>query len=106
MPVAIHKEKISIFDYIGDNLSFRYHADYFFDVIEGAHSQYIEIDFEGVEFASRSFVHQFLIKKEKSCKMIELINQNQNVKRMFHAVEHPKPKPQINACSQEIVTLE
>lgn len=73
------------------NLSFRHTANKLFDDINKIETKNIIIDFCDIQTISRSFAHQFLIRKKETKKKITEINMNEDVKKMFKVVASTKP---------------
>jgi hypothetical protein len=81
---------ISIRKALSPDLAFRLAADRLFDYLEALDVKEITIDFTGIESISRSFAHQYTIRKENSSKIIEEMNVPSHIERMFQIVKHPK----------------
>lgn len=62
-------------------------ADAFFDKLEAKSAESITLDFRNVHSISRSFAHQYLLRKEASRKQIIEINVEKNVAKMLELVK-------------------
>ena len=71
---------------IAPDLMFRGVADAFFDELERLESKTITLDFAAVKSVSRSFAHQYAIRKKASKKEIKEINVSKEMMRMFELV--------------------
>ena len=91
----ITSTKILIAEQISTDLALRNSADRFFDFIDSIKQDNIIIDFKKVEFISRSFAHQYYLRKKSSKKIINEINMSLNIKKMFKIVSEPKQKKQV-----------
>jgi len=81
---------VSIRKALSPDLAFRMAADSFFDMLEALKSTEIVVDFDEVESISRSFAHQYVLRKKRSIKKISEINVPLHVKKMFEIVKQPK----------------
>ena len=89
-------ETIRMEDVIAHNLALRHSADRLFDCIDSLKNTNVVIDFQGVHTASRSFMHQFLRRLERSNKHnIDCVNMSENVKKMRDVVKSPKKTPVV-----------
>ena len=80
-------ETILIVNSIAPNLMLRDIANSFFNKINAMDAPIIVIDFTGVRTISRSFAHQYLVRKKESPKEIKETNMPDNVSKMFDVVE-------------------
>ena len=71
---------------IAPDLMFRGVADVFFDELEQTESKKLTLDFTAVKSVSRSFAHQYSIRKKSSRKEIKEINMSEEIARMFELV--------------------
>ncbi len=73
---------------LSQDLALRNNADYLFDMIEQEPAQLITLDFSEIRSISRSFAHQYLIRKNKlsSKKNVSEVNVPEGVQRMFDMV--------------------
>lgn len=84
--------------YIKDHLialGMRASCDKLFDYIESLPAEHIIVDFSGFNTASRSFIHQYLLRKEKSSKKIEEINLSPTIEGLFGVVKMQMNRPRI-----------
>lgn len=89
-------ETIRMEDVIAHNLALRHSADRLFDCIDSLKNTNVVIDFHGVHTASRSFMHQFLRRLERSNKHnIDCVNMSENVKKMRDIVKSPTKTPMV-----------
>ena len=100
-------ETIRMEDVIAHNLALRHSADRLFDCIDSLKNTNVVIDFHGVHTASRSFMHQFLRRLERSNKHdINCVNMSENVKKMRDVVKSPKKTPVVvNPKSRKVIHL-
>lgn len=89
MPMS-SKTVVSIRKALSSELAFRVLADRFFDYVEALDAKEIVIDFSGIKSISRSFAHQYILRKRKTQKKIAESNMPENVERMFEIVRQPK----------------
>lgn len=83
--------KIFIVEKLSPDLALRDNADRLFDSFESD----TLIDFKNVKSISRSFAHQYQLRKNKFSKKIIEKNVPTNVKKMFKIVENPQKKEQL-----------
>jgi anti-anti-sigma regulatory factor len=105
MTTSVSQELIRLKEFIGLNLFLRAHADELFDYINSKRNTPIIIDFEGVQSISRSFAQQFLNRLEEITSVITLINESENVRKMFDIVKEPKKKFIVASFNSKIVFL-
>jgi len=86
-------EKIRLEKHIGALLAFRDYVDDLFEEINRVDANVIELDFEGVEFMSRSFAHEYLLRKSKSEKDIYEKNKCPSIQNMLSVVERSFKNP-------------
>ena len=89
---VVNNQIINIKERISINLSLRFYAENLFKEIESDAQDHIVIDFDGVEFSSRSFTQEFLYRMNHCSKKITLINQSKEVEKMFEIVKSPREK--------------
>jgi len=89
-------QTIMIADTVCSDLAMRQSADNFFDTIERSRSKALIIDFSGVKSISRSFAHEYLLRKEASVIHISEKNIPRNIKKMFAIVRSPSQKERAN----------
>jgi phage terminase large subunit-like protein len=93
--ICIMKSKkiIDIAEYMGCDLKSRYAVRDFREWVENFHESVIEIDFKGVNFATRSFIDEFYRTFLKNADIdIELVNVPEDIQAMFDAVKSGKKK--------------
>ena len=95
-------ETVRVAEALAPNLMLRGIANRFFDQLENSKKQEIIVDFRNVRSISRSFAHQYILRKQRSSKEICEVNVGNEIDRMFKIVErqidsHPQvdiPPPQ------------
>jgi hypothetical protein len=85
--MVVRRPTVSIAHEIAPNLMLRAIADRFFDKLEQIPAANITLDFTGVESVSRSFAHQYVLRRNKTRKHIEEVNIDTNISRMLKLVE-------------------
>lgn len=100
------RSEIIVSERIADNLVTRRAADELFDFIESAKQNTVTLNFTNVKFASRSFVHEYLINRKNAEKRIVEINMPTKVKKMFVVVRKQRDTPvHVNFSSFKSVPL-
>ena|SRR3989338_4872014 len=89
------KNVIIIKELIAVDLALRSSAENLFNHLEELSEKQIIVDFTGVKSISRSFAHEYFIRKNQSKKTISEINVPENVKKMIRIVEQPHDKTLI-----------
>jgi len=84
--------KLVVKDIFSKYLALRYSADRLFDQINSSPEKKVIVDFIGITSISRSFAHEYFLKKKESSKIITEKNMSQNVEKMFLLVSHPVSK--------------
>jgi len=84
--------RVRIKDLVSSDLVLRNSADSFFDRMESEKSSSIEIDFSDVASISRSFAHQYIIRKGKSKKSINEVNVPETILKMLKVIEMQENK--------------
>ncbi|MBI2184597.1 MAG: DUF4325 domain-containing protein [Thaumarchaeota archaeon] len=97
-------------DAIAPNLMLRGVADAFLDRLEKTDSKVIVLDFDGVQSISRSFAHQYTVRKKKTSKEIKETNLPENVSKMLEIVERSlpssKPRPLLSSLKDaKVITV-
>ncbi len=105
MTILISQKFIRLTESIGSNLFLRTHADELFDSIESKKNTSVIVDFDGIQSISRSFAQEFLYRFEESTNIVTLINEPENVKKMFDIVKEPKKKFIVANLNSKIVFL-
>jgi anti-anti-sigma regulatory factor len=95
---------IKIRDYIGIHLSLRYHIEDLFNDIKSRECDDVVLDFDSVEFASRSSLQELHYQITACNKHIILINMIDVVAQMFEIVKNPKDKEIIFNYDPRCVT--
>lgn len=72
------------------HLSFRHTADTLFDEIECLEAKKVIVDFKNIQTVSRSFAHQYLLRKKQSRKIISEMNKSKELEKMFKIVATSK----------------
>ena len=92
--------RVKVAKVLSENLALRSSADMLFNIIEKAHDEEVIIDFQGVRSISRSFAHQYFLRKISSTKKIREENMPEVVLHMFkivmekrHPAKHELPLP-------------
>ena len=83
---------IKVKEKIADNLATRNSADKLFNYVKSQKQETIILDFESVKFATRSFMHEYLLKKLATNKRIMEKNMSKEVKKMLVLVAEPNEK--------------
>ena len=87
------------------NLALRSNADMLFDSIDKSKEKKIILDFRDIQFMSRSFAQQYLLRKKKSNKEVEERNIEENITTMFEIVKNQKTKSQFRAKDFEVIEV-
>lgn len=77
---------VKVAEEIAPNLMLRGVADAFFDKLEKRNANHVIIDFKGAKSISRSFAHQYVVRKNRPKKTINEANMNDDIRRMFYIV--------------------
>jgi hypothetical protein len=75
-------------DELTRDLALRANADQFFDRIEQSSANCVTLDFTGVHSISRSFAHQYALRKQRTDKVIRETHLESDVEKMIRLVEH------------------
>ena len=98
---------VYISEAIAPNLMLRGVADIFFDQLEKVNPESYVIDFKGVESISRSFAHQYCVRKSRSTKKFVEINMPENVVKMMNlvvsAMQNEPSRPVMYTMQEAIV---
>jgi len=86
---------IMISERVSNDLALRDIADALFDDIESLKESEIVIDFSEVTSITRSFAHQYSLRKKSSKKNISEINMPTNIRKMFDIVENKYEKTKL-----------
>lgn len=80
---------------VSADLALRNRADSLFDDIKNLHASEIIIDFSEVKSISRSFAHQYQVRKQSSRKKISEVHVPEHVAKMFRVVKNARGKDQL-----------
>jgi hypothetical protein len=80
---------------LSPDLALRDTADSLFDMIEASSADKIMTDFSGIRSITRSFAHQYSIRKKASPKSIVETCVPANVRKMLNAVRHTQKKNRL-----------
>jgi hypothetical protein len=83
---------IRVSEAISPDLMFRSVANSFFDELERREAKNLILDFAAVRSVSRSFAHQYSVRKKASSKDIEETNMTRDVSRMFQLASQTQEK--------------
>lgn|SRR3989344_2730968 len=90
---------------LSKTLALRNNADKLFDAIEKMKEKEIVVDFKGITMMSRSFAHQYLLRKSKIKKQVREVFISTDVQKMFTLVEHPKKVKFFEPKKFEVIEL-
>lgn len=98
---------IEIKDKVSTDLALRHVADSFFNELEQIPGHEIAISFFGIHSISRSFAHQYMVRKRKSPKSIKEFNMPVNVEKMFNLVNNTSNKKEaiLDLSTMQVVTV-
>lgn len=82
----IKPSSIRISERIAENLATRRAADELFDFVQASPYKRVTLDFKSVKFASRSFAHEYMMRKAEISKKVIEKNVPVSVKKMFKIV--------------------
>lgn len=83
----------------------RSNADLLFDSIDKSKQKNVIVDFSGIEFMSRSFAHQYIMRKKASAKKVTEKNIPQDVAKMFALVKKPRMQTAYKAKDFEVIEV-
>lgn len=89
------RKEVRIKDALSADLALRNRADSFFDDIEKMRASEIVIDFSEVRSISRSFAHEYQLRKKASDKKITEVHIPRHVLSMFNIVNSANVKSQV-----------
>jgi anti-anti-sigma regulatory factor len=89
------KKIVRIKEAISADLALRNRADAFFDKIDKLDANEVVIDFSEVRSISRSFAHQYDLRKKASKQKMTEIHLPQHVTKMFKVVESSNKKNNV-----------
>jgi hypothetical protein len=96
---------ILVSDRIASDLVTRNAADELMDFVKANRSKTVILDFRNVEFASRSFTHEYLIIKKRLGKKLIERNMSSAVNKMFKAVSTQRGSAVPQSTSSSITYL-
>ena len=97
-------KKIKLIRELGSNIVTRNSLDSLFSKIKKYKSKEIEIDFDKIDFISRSSADEYLKLKDVTRKIITEVNMTDEVKDMFNVVTSPS-QVKFNMTSVKIVNI-
>lgn len=98
----MEKHKVSVIyvsRMISNDLALRNSADQLFERIERLPNKHVSISFENVTTITRSFAHQYTIRKSNSTKDVREIQVPRNVKQMFDIVKDNDSRSSTSSSS-------
>lgn len=84
-----------IAEVVSSDLAMRRSADTFFDHLEKMRSEELVVDFSGVRSISRSFAHEYLLRKRTSRKRIIEQNVPADVSKMMAIIRNASPRKSL-----------
>ena len=81
---------IKLKNMISEDLALRSSADILFDYINSMPEKEISIDFNSVRSITRSFAHQYMLRKNTCKKKIEELNMTDIIRKMFDVIKEPR----------------
>ncbi len=95
--------RLKVVEVLSENLFLRDTANMLFDMVEKTDEEEVVLDFEGVRSISRSFAHQYVLRRQASSKTIKEENVPEDVLKMFRIVsERRQPKHELPPANQPI----
>lgn len=94
MKEAIEK-RFALIGMFSPNLALRDTADNLFDIIDKSKSEKVAVDFSKIRSITRSFAHQYLVRKNASRKVILEKNVPVDIEKMFSVVRHNQQKSRL-----------
>lgn len=86
-------------------LALRGNADLLFDSIDKSKQKQISVDFSDIDFMSRSFAQQYLMRKKKIIKKVTEKNVPEDVAKMFALVKKPRAPTAFKAKDFEVIEV-
>ena len=96
---------VRIAERISPDLALRNIVDAFFDWLERLPNKALTLDFAGVCSISRSFAHQYMLRKNISGKLINEMNLPDNVSKMLEIVRSSDKSEVLDLNSIRIMTV-
>lgn len=95
--------RLKVAEVLSENLILRDTANMLFDMVEKNDEKEVVLDFEGVRSISRSFAHQYVLRRKSSPKTIKEENVPEEVLKMFRIVsERRQPRHELPPANQPI----
>ncbi|MFA6329474.1 MAG: DUF4325 domain-containing protein [Candidatus Micrarchaeia archaeon] len=88
-------ERVVVKDVVAQDLALRASADRLFDKINSLRVDTVMVDFSKVRSISRSFAHQYVVRRSESQKKVAEAHVPENVRKMLAVVEEPAPKKRL-----------
>ncbi|HIH18343.1 TPA: STAS-like domain-containing protein [Candidatus Micrarchaeota archaeon] len=89
------EEMFALKDMLSPDLALRDTADRLFDTVEDSPDKKIVMDFSKVRSVTRSFAHQYSIRKKASSKSIVEKAVPVNIRKMFMAIRRPARRSKL-----------
>jgi hypothetical protein len=105
MTILVDQDSIRLKEFFGSSLFLRAHVDELFDYIDSREDTSFVVDFENIQSMSRSFAHEFIHRLNESENDVSLINESENIKKLFDIVREPKKKFIVTNFNSKIVYL-
>lgn len=96
------EKRISLFEVFGNNIVTRNSMSSFFEDLNSLKNTKIVLDFENINFISRSCVDEYLKQRRASKKKIVEVNMSKNVCEMFKLVNRQYQKEGIKFLADVI----
>jgi hypothetical protein len=99
---------IRVSEAISSDLMFRSVADAFFDELEQREAKKLILDFTAVRSVSRSFAHQYSVRKKASRKDVEEANMSKEISLMFQLASQTQERPLVSlprASKAQVITV-
>lgn len=101
----IKKQTVQLREFISPDLALRSSANRLFDYIEALPKKSITLDFYKIRTMTRSFAHQYLMRKAKTKVRITEINVSEAVKEMFEIAKKPVQQYETTPSTQIIPSI-
>jgi hypothetical protein len=100
-------KQINIVSMISADLALRHAADSFFSKLELLPDDNLVVSFSGVRSISRSFAHEYTLRKKKSTKKITESDVPLNVKKMFQLIINVRGRKEslLDLDSMPVITV-
>ena len=100
-----NKTTIKLSRIFSNSLALRDNADHLFDRVESSQKKEIVLDFHNVNSMSRSFAHQYLLRKAKTRKKIVEIGKKEEFDLMFKRARRKREPARIKIGDIKIFKL-